>query len=182
MELLKATEDCAFSQRPSDLCREWPWMGTRALWHLLRGWTPPGILTAAGPWAHLAGKDRHWYWVHSSLSESSSFGTSSLLAAGKESCYCPRHTWAGLWLGKSQTRSGGEEHRKRTLCCSGKQGAGYPDWRKGCNQVTQGADPGSTTSSVCGSELWLNLVPLFPQIGVKKSTELYGLFGKLRIL
>lgn len=94
MELLKATGGCELSQRPTDLCLEWPWMGTWALWHLLRGWAHPWPLRVAGPWAHWAGKDRHWYWVHSSLSESSSLGVSSRLAARKESCYCTSHTLA----------------------------------------------------------------------------------------
>ena len=107
MELLKATGGCELSQRPTDLCREWPWMGTRALWLLLRGWAPPWPLIVPGPWSHRAGKDRHRYWVHSSLSESSSFGVSSRLAERKELCYCtshrpwPHHSWgdARLWGG-----------------------------------------------------------------------------------
>lgn len=100
MELLKATEGCEISQRPIDLCREWLWMGTRALWLLLRGWDPPWPLIVAGPWSLRAGKDKHRYWVHSSLSESSSFGVSSRLAARKESCYCLSHTSARSWLGR----------------------------------------------------------------------------------
>ena len=102
MELLKATEGCEISQRPIDRCREWPWMGTRALWLLLRGWDPPWPLIAAGPWSLRAGKDKHRYWVHSSLSESSSFGVSSRLAARKESGYCISHTLARSWLGDAR--------------------------------------------------------------------------------
>lgn len=100
MELLKATKGCEISQRPIDLCREWPWMGTRALWLLLRGWDPPWPLIVTGPWSLRAGKDKHRYWVHSSLSESSSFGVSSRLAARKESYYCISCTSARSWLGR----------------------------------------------------------------------------------
>lgn len=100
MELLKATKGCEISQRPTDLCREWPWMGTRALWLLLRGWDPPWPLVVTGPWSLRAGKDKHRYWVHSSLSESSSFGVSSRLAARKESYYCISCTSARSWLGR----------------------------------------------------------------------------------
>lgn len=100
IELLKATGGCEVSQRPTDLCLEWLWMGTRALWDLLRGWAPPWLLIVAGPWAHLGGKDRHWYWVHSSPSESSSFGISNRLAARKESCYILAELWlAGVGWG-----------------------------------------------------------------------------------
>lgn len=102
MELLKATGGCEISQRPPDLCRQWPWMRARALW-LLRGWDPPWPLIVAGPWSLRAGKDKHRYWVHSSLSESSSSGVSSRLAAGKEPRYCASHTLARSWLGRCQT-------------------------------------------------------------------------------
>jgi hypothetical protein len=114
-ELLNATGGCELSRRPTDLCREWPCMGTRTLWLLLRGWAPLWLLIIAGPCAHLAGKDRHWYWVHSSLSESSSFWVSSRLAERKESC----HTLVGPWLGRCWILGMGQKHGKG-LCCYGK--------------------------------------------------------------
>lgn len=102
MELLKATGGGELSQCPTDRCRQWPWMGSWALWHLLRGWAPPWLLLVARPWDHLAGKDRNCCWVHSSLSESSSFAVSSRLAKRKESSYGTNYTLAKSWLGRSQ--------------------------------------------------------------------------------
>ena len=146
MELLKATGDCAFSQRPTDLCREWPWMGTRALWLLLRGWTPPWLLMAAEPWALLVGKDRHWYWVHSSLSESSSFGISSRLAVRKKPCRCPCHTLAGPWWGRPQTLGVDVRTQMKNTVLLWKLGSWLPLLEKGVQPNDTGSNPGSPTS------------------------------------